>query len=77
MANTRSRLLKLLSNAEEVLAEAESVAAEFPIGSKDERKALSLLPELRETVRRVQQMLSEPNERGARNVGTNSPASDG
>jgi hypothetical protein len=62
MANTRSRLLKLLSNAEQVLAEAETLAAEFPVGSEDERNALSLLPELRETVRRVQSMLCNPDD---------------
>jgi hypothetical protein len=62
MANTRTRLLKLLLNAEQVLAEAETLAAEFPIGSEDERNALSLLPELRDTVRRVQNMLSNPDD---------------
>ena len=57
MANTRPRLLNLLSNAEQVLAEAVALAAELPDGSEDERQALSLLPELRETVRRIQLML--------------------
>ena len=60
MANTRSRLLTLLSNAEQVLSEAELLASELPFDSEEERQAIALLPELRETVRRVEKMLNEP-----------------
>jgi hypothetical protein len=62
MANTRSRLLKLLSNAVEVLSEAELLASELPVNSEEERQAIAQLPELRETVRRVEKMLNEPSE---------------
>jgi hypothetical protein len=58
MANTRTRLLKLLSNAKQSLSEAESLAAELPVGSEDERQALALLPELRDAVERIENMLA-------------------
>jgi hypothetical protein len=63
MANTRTRLLQLLFSADQVLAEAEAIAAEWPVGGEQERQALSLLPELRKTVSRVEKMLDHPDDR--------------
>jgi hypothetical protein len=62
MANTRTRLLQLLFNADQVLAEAETIAADLPVGGEQERQALSLLPELRKTVSRVERMLYHPDD---------------
>jgi hypothetical protein len=63
MANTRTRLLQLLFNADQALAEAEVIAGEWPVGGEQERQALSLLPELRKTVVRVEKMLDHPDDR--------------
>ena len=63
MANTRTRLLQLFFNADQALAEAETIAVEWPVGGEQERQALSLLPELRETVVRVEKMLDHPDDR--------------
>jgi hypothetical protein len=51
-----------LFNADQVLAEAETIAADLPGGGEQERQALSLLPELRKTVNRVERMLDHPDD---------------
>jgi hypothetical protein len=58
MANTRSRLLSLLANAEKVLAEAVELAAELPVASEEERRATAEIVEMRDAVMRIERMLN-------------------
>jgi len=60
MANTRSRLLSLLSNAKQALAESESLMAKIPKTGPDAEEARQQLVELRNAVARIEKLLNEP-----------------
>jgi hypothetical protein len=60
MANTRSRLLKLLSNAEQALAESESLLAKLPKASRAAVDARTHVVEVRDSIARIEKLLDEP-----------------
>jgi hypothetical protein len=60
MANTRSRLLMLLSNAERALAESESLMAELSKASPESREAQTQLMVLRDSIARIEKLLNAP-----------------